>query len=155
MILVTSLKQCFHICGWPTYSPTTFQIQMYVPWSLFLFSSASSPLLHLLNATLLLYLWLTQFPGLIHAPCRNRLCSSRLTDRQINTLAWRYLLCPLLCPPTPLGECQTQHYFFVFNGSRGKHTYTLLILQNHLLVWKEHVQASSIVLLSHWSRVGC
>ena len=91
-----------------------------------LFSSTSSLLLRLLSA-IPLYLWLTQFPGLIH-PAVVRQPMERQTDwqtqRHIHKLAW----IPMLCPPTQV---------LCLHSSTHTHTHT-------------HTQS-----LIHCNRLGC
>lgn len=57
-----------------------------------------------------LYLWLTQFPGWIHAAVRETGAGERLADRQTDRQTQKHtrqraympLRCPLECPPTPI-----------------------------------------------------
>lgn len=96
-----------------------------------------SPLLHLLNASLL-YLWLTQFPGLIQAQCWDSLCNSRVTDRLKGSSTSSKSSSATLPahPDTPLGNQPS--LFVLLCLQQLKH---ILILQNHFrsekkaLVW--------------------
>lgn len=129
-IILPFLQQCFLKYACPTF-PHHLPNSNGCPWLSPLFSSASSPFLPLLNATLL-YLRLTQFPGLIHPRRWGRLCSSRLTetDRQTDTKADQQAgkdasAVPITVPTHPLGRlnpslsaffCQTQLFFFVLTA---------------------------------------
>lgn len=143
--------------------PTTFQIQMDVPCSPLLFSSSSSPLLPLLSATPL-YLWLTQFSGLIH-PAVLRQTVERQTDWQIDTKAHQQAgmdasTVPITVPTHPFARmnpslsaylCQTQLRFFVFTAP-DTHTYIHYTPpappQHHLLFGlRRELEAHP---LSHW-----
>lgn len=150
-IILPSLQQCFLKYACPTFPhhlPNSNGCPLLSP----LFSSASSPILPLLSATLL-YLWLTQFPGLIH-PAVLRQAVERQTDWQTDTKGTptsRHgcLCCAHYSAHPPLYEnnpslsaslCQTRLGFFVFMApdartrTRTRTIYSLVCRENRRLI---------------------
>lgn len=140
-IILPSLQQCFLKYACPTFPhhlPNSNGCPLLSPP----FSSASSPLLLLLSATLL-YLWLTQFPGLIHPVVSRQTVEQQtdwLTDRHkahqragIDAYAVPTHPFARMNPSLSASWCQTQIRFFVFAAPDTNMLPPPALPQHHLL----------------------